>query len=536
MESTKEKSASQGFVATSIMGLGLALSLLAWVAAPLVSASHDLIYHWPGSVFNLFAAVITDILAVAAFLTPVLYSARRVGRWRTSLWAAIVLFAPSVALRNWSSIEGVRLWHPLTQGLFWGAFTVWLVILLSWRPSFIAISEDALNLAETMVFFMGLVGVVLLLELGGLGVWAQHLNTSASFQDPPPPPLRGTKPRIIWILFDELSFQQTFERRLSGLSLPAFDSLALQSTLFTHAVPNGSFTEQLLPSLITGEPVNRIQSTPDGHLLLGLANQRQFRPFNQFDTVFADARANGYRTAVAGWFNPYCRILPRVLDSCVWVLNERTPNGLLPQGSFLENAFQPFFLGAGAIGMLARMPALKQQISLEDSQEHLKDLLELTSATDKMLNDKSLDFVFLHLPIPHPNGIYNRSTGQFALSGSTYIDNLALADRMLAHIRSLLEQRGEWDDATVLVAGDHSWRTTQIWSADPAWSEEEQRASLGGKFDPRPAYIVKLPHQKTANTVDSPFLTTNTRKLIDRLLERKIQTADDLAKWAAGTH
>ena len=47
------------------------------------------------------------------------------------------------------------------------------------------------------------------------------------------------RPRVIWILFDELSYQQVYERRLPGLQLPAFDALAAQATVFTHAVPAG---------------------------------------------------------------------------------------------------------------------------------------------------------------------------------------------------------------------------------------------------------------------------------------------------------
>jgi hypothetical protein len=61
--------------------------------------------------------------------------------------------------------------------------------------------------------------------------------------------------------------------------------------------------------------------------------------------------------------------------------------------------------------------------------------------------------VLLHLPIPHPNGIYDRHTGQLATAGSSYIDNLALADRCLAGIRRTLVESGQWDSATVVVMG-----------------------------------------------------------------------------------
>ena len=41
-------------------------------------------------------------------------------------------------------------------------------------------------------------------------------------------------PLLVWILFDELSYDQVFEHRAHDLSLPNFDALRTQSTLFTH--------------------------------------------------------------------------------------------------------------------------------------------------------------------------------------------------------------------------------------------------------------------------------------------------------------
>ena len=100
-----------------------------------------------------------------------------------------------------------------------------------------------------------------------------------------------------------------------------------------------------------------------------------------------------------------------------------------------------------------------------------------------MLDRSSVTFLFLHMPVPHPWGIYSRRQGTFTTGRSSYIDNLALADRYLAHVHDLLERRGQWDSSTVVVMGDHSWRTTSLWEGTSEWSaeDEDETASEGGR-------------------------------------------------------
>jgi arylsulfatase A-like enzyme len=113
---------------------------------------------------------------------------------------------------------------------------------------------------------------------------------------------------------------------------------------------------------------------------------------------------------------------------------------------------------------------------------HIQDYQLLYGASEKVLRDPSAGFVLLHLPIPHPWGIYNRRTGNFSTSTTSYIDNLALADKCLAGMRTTLQQTGQWDSSTVVVMGDHSWRT-MIWRSPAyldAWTPEDESASHGG--------------------------------------------------------
>ena len=158
--------------------------------------------------------------------------------------------------------------------------------------------------------------------------------------------------------------------------------------------------------------------------------------------------------------------------------------------------------------------------------------MALADAGDRILDDPSAGFVLLHLPVPHPEGIYDRTTDKFVLRHSSYIDNLALTDKLLGHIRSKLEQSGQWDGSTIVVMADHSWRTQLFWKATPEWTKEEQVASHGGAFDDRPVYIVKLPNQRTGARIDAPFAALDTRRLLDALLSQKIRSKEDLRAWA----
>ena len=345
---------------------------------------------------------------------------------------------------------------------------------------------------------------------------------------------RPAKTRVVWLLLDELSYQQVYEQRFPGLKLDAFDQLAAQSTVFTHTVPTASFTEIAVPALMTGVPADRVSSSSKGLLSLHNKTTNRWQPFDPHQTAFQDALTGGYSTGIAGWFNPYCRILPTVLDRCFWtdhvVPAER---GLYTGQSLAKALLAPTFRLYDSAKSLFRGRTRYDRDAYLETSLHIDDYRELSAAADKLLEDSSIDFVFLHLPVPHPGGIYNRKTSSFSHTNSSYIDNIALADKSLAQVRHILEQNGTWDSSVVVVMGDHSWRTTLLWSSSLMWTPEDQAASHGGQFDERPAYIVKMPYQQTPARIDSRFAAIRTRALLDGIIDDRLKTADDLAAWAA---
>ncbi|HEY5380679.1 MAG TPA: sulfatase-like hydrolase/transferase [Acidobacteriaceae bacterium] len=514
--------------------LGLTTACVAWLVEPLVEPTHNQIYHWDAGTWVLFGPVALDIAIVWVVATLLLLSAERPGRWRVAVWAAILICLPWILVKNLRIAWPNVLPHGFQLPQFIFAVVAWALVVLLWRRSFSRRSDVVIEFGSTVLAFVAISGALFLTQFTWVWWQARSLNDPlplhqkrvvAAADDP--------HPRIIWIVLDELSYQQVYEHRYPGLELPAFDALAADATVFTHVRPAGKYTEKILPGLMTGQRVDDLRSSASGQLSIHGADTGKWQRFDEHNSVFQDALNDGYETAVVGWFNPYCRMLAAVLNSCYCSYSDQTGNGLNPDGTFESNMFVAAtpVIGKGSAPLLVwrllHLPEERGSILAG----RLKDYRKLSAAADRVLQDKSADFALLHLPIPHPFGIYDRATGQLTTHPTTYIDNLALADRYVAHVRSLLEQSGQWDSSTVIIMGDHGWRTTLLWEHMSYWTPEEERASDGGKFDDRPGYIVKLAGQKSGNRIDLPFRAVETRALMDALMAGKIRSPEDLQAW-----
>jgi hypothetical protein len=510
----------RAFFDSVAVALGMTTICNLWLVAPLVAADHRTVYHWSGTAWSLFAPVFLDFSLFWLLLTLLLLATQRPSRGRDAVWFGFLLFLPWIALKNWALLAQVNRLHRISLGLFGFTSILWLLIVLLWRPKYRTALDRTRKLLSSGLRVVTMIGILVLGQLAWFGWQARSLNVAlprssanraAAITDP-------QQSRVIWILLDELSYQQVFGQRVNGLALPEFDRLAATSTVFSHVIPAGIMTENVLPSLISGQPVDRIRSSADGREL-SLYNRQTgaWSSFSQHDTVFQDAQNLHGKTAAVGWFNPYCRILPDVLDQCFWTMHSDTSNPYVIHAGFIERLFVKKENRSGSVEHVGAI--------------HIQDYRLLYAAADRMLADNTTTFLLIHMPIPHPGGIYNRATGALDPRNSTYLDNLALSDRYLAHVRSVLEAQGQWDSSTVIVMGDHSWRTKLLWSGAPGWTPEEQDASHGGQFDDRPGYIVKLPYQHAGIQIDIPFAAVRTRALMDQLIAGKISSPDQLSAW-----
>jgi Sulfatase len=512
------------------VAFGLANLYLLDLTGPLIDPSHDLVYHLVGSASPIVIPIIVYLVALFLLLAALFLLARRPGPLRVIIWSAFLLAIPSVLLHTIANFTSADIPHWLTYLVAHGALLVLLAIALRWKQ-FLPAFEKVQAAAATILGVFAFSGLVIFGQLIWCVSQTRNLNPSPALHHSE---AATTHPRIVWILLDELSYQQLYDRRFPGLELPAFDRLTAQSTVFTHAIPIGEYTRFVLPSLFTGLPSNEIRVSARG-LLLSLRDPatRKWNNFVPRQTVFQDALDAGYTTGIAGWYNPYCRIMPQVLDHCYWTYRQFTPANLSPNRSLATDLLRPVhYLALDIKHFFGRGPGSPSDEG-RNLRQHTADYRSLLTAGDADLADPSINFLFLHMPIPHPYGIYDRSQKLLATHHTSYIDNLALCDQYLARIRTLLEQQNQWDSTTLIVMGDHSWRTSFVWNTSAFWTDEDAAASHNGEFDERPAYIVKLANQQTTDRVDQPFAAIHTRALLDAILQNRLHTAADLQAWAS---
>ena len=206
--------------------------------------------------------------------------------------------------------------------------------------------------------------------------------------------------------------------------MPAFDEFKSESIVFSDLKPVGYYTDRVIPAFFLGKPIENIRSGLDGEPTFQLAGNKQWQAFDAHATLFADAQRLGWTTGVVGWYNPYCRILAGTLDYCFWRMGDGELDGAILDQVFLENAVSP--LHENCVGDEA-------QAGLRRSEKHAEDLAAIMPPAEALIRNQSIRFVFIHLPVPHPPGIYDRKTGTLR-DGGTYIDNLALADRVVGEL------------------------------------------------------------------------------------------------------
>jgi hypothetical protein len=527
------------FASTVAAAFALANLYLLFLTGPLVSPQHQLVFHLPGSATALFLPVLLDVGLLTLLLFVALWLVRPHPRAEVLLWSVLLLAIPLVLVETTATFAG----RPANQWLLWAAIlgavaalglaVTRLRALLPWfarlRPAMV-----------TVLAFVSLSALFLLAELLWFGWEARALNppfvSGVRVRQPQATvPASSSAPRIVWIILDELSYRQVYGRRAPGLALPEFDRLAAESTVFTNTKAAAEYTRVAVPALLTGLALNATSPTANGEqLLLHEPGQRHWFALQPRDTVFGDAVQAGLPTGVAGWYEPYCRLLPSVLNHCFWTYSDNIPGNLSPSAPLLRNVVQPFQEVALAALHLLRLPPGAPSADALDVQRHAADFRSLLDEGDQLLASQKSGLLLLHMPIPHPWGFYDRRTGTFPGHRTSYLDNLALADAWLGHIRAEMQHDGTWDRTTVVVMGDHGWRTQTVWHDSGFWTPEDEAASQGSRNPDPPALILKLPAQRSGATLPVPFDAVRTRALLAALEQHEIVTPAQLAAWVSG--
>ncbi len=489
--------------------LGLASLVLVVNYGDLLGGGSDARMHTPFPLTGICFAHIVDILLVAAILFALLTA---FARTRYSQWARLVV---AIVIPPYL-IQRTQSFYPfdLIEGIVTVIAILWagtlLLLLLRFKVWYRRLMRIGSGISAALAIF----ALVAIAQLLYVATWRPQPNRiEAAWASAPQPP--RTHPLLVWIVFDELSYDQLFEHRARDLNLPNFDALRAQSTLFTDTQPAGYHTVEIIPSLLTGRTVDGTRYSFRNRLWVHHPDDRAWAPIDGSKTLFADAEAGGWRTAAVGWYNPYCGVYASAIQSCFWT-NHDMFDGLMAQNApFWTNVATPLRQLVRELKSPARAD---RDLCTFDVRHRYQTETDLQQHAWQILQTDQADFVFLHLAVPHSPNIWSRIQDNYTqFCDSSYLDNLALADRILGRTLSILRASPRWQNTTLIVQGDHSWRI-DAWNWLPAWTEEDDAASRN-VFDPRPALLIHRPAQTSPQTVSTPWPILQVHSIIRHTLQ-----------------
>lgn len=500
-------------------GIGAALLLTSYL--PFLDPSNIPLYHHDLPVTKLIGGLLVDMVGIAllvtGFLVAVQYLQATIQRILIIVFTGFMLwriadFAVKMQtdLRIAAYWNGTRLQSCVATCLVWG--------LLAYL--FPRVAESATRAVRLVIASFAFCAIWIIPQLLHLALIRQPAQSAA------PEHLTivaesGFNQRIIWILFDELSYDQTFDHRTLGMNLPNFDLLRAESVSFSNLKPAGFGTDLIIPSLFLGQRIDQIRSTVSGDLWYKDESQRRWLAYDANATLFGVARRGGWSTGVDGWYNPYCRFLRQVLNVCFW-----EPIAGLPMEAYGASEEKSVLANAAVLPKAILAKLTHRTTAYPDTQ--LQEYLNLMAHTHQLIENDQVRFVFLHLPVPHPHGIFDRRHHTLR-TGGTYLDNLVLADDTLNVLLQEISSTPSGNRTTVIVSSDHSWRIP-LWRHAELWSDEEEQAS-GGHFDDRPVLLIHFPGQKNGNDISAPLSELLEHDIIVDMLRDQINSPKDLASF-----
>jgi hypothetical protein len=488
--------------------IGLASLILVLNYGEMLGGGRDVRMHVPLPLTWICLAQITDILLLGLCIFAVLapLARTRLYPWVRMLCAILIPVYLIVRMRTLIPFE-------MVDGLITVIAVVWggllLLLLMRYKRWF----RWVMQLGDAVGVFFAMFALCSIIQL----LWVMHWKPmpqrySASWSKGAQPARQH--PLLVWIVFDELSFDQLFEHRAHDLELPAFDALRGESTLFTDVQPIGMKTVKIIPSLLTGHTVDDFRFGMDNRFKVHYTDDHGWHPLDGSETVFADAQKSGWRTAAVGWYNPYCTIYASAIDNCYWTNWDKLEGPMAQRKSFWRNT-------GGALKQMVKETVAPTRADRDlcsyDVKQRYETHIDLTQHAFELLKTDQADFVFLHMATPHSPNIWSRVDDDFTRTcNSSYLDSLALANRELGRVLAVLQSSPRWKDTTLIVEGDHSWRI-DLWNWLPAWTDEDDEASRE-VFDTRPALLIHQAGQTQPQTNGTAWPLIQVHDVVDQVL------------------
>jgi hypothetical protein len=335
---------------------------------------------------------------------------------------------------------------------------------------------------------------------------------------PPDPPLAqrlpGSPPvRVLWIIFDEWDQRLSFPDRALGIHLPVIDNLAARSFTATRALAaeggmmpvSRMATTDALPILLYGKRIvdsgvegaaNRVIVFDDGTSTV----------FGGGNSIFAQVRALGWNSAVAGWYLPYCRDFGSQLTDCYWDVKYELRSSASPT---VPGAAPALFEAAGnetrMLFETTMFSAFGPSLVLT---RHASEYQVLLAAARRYAADPSIGLAFIHFNIPHAPYFYDPQVGRlghYGYSETLYNSSLEWVDRSVGEILSSLSRAGLDSKTAIILSSDHPERNFTP--------------------DPYVPFIVHLPGRETGWVSVRPFPTIETANLVLAIARGEVKSS-----------
>jgi hypothetical protein len=351
-------------------------------------------------------------------------------------------------------------------------------------------------------------------------------------------PVTDKNTKAVWLIFDAFDQHWAFEGRPSVVDLPELDRLKANSIFATRAQAPADNTVRSMPALITGRRVNRVKHPTPDELWIEYEGSTEWLPWSRQDNIFLRARRLGYNSGLAGYWNPYGRVIGHTLNTCHWansvVATVQAYYFKVENWKFLryQLTLLPLWtrITPPAVQNLVWLNwATDAQLGKSGRAAMAKDYQHIRDGAIEILKDSRIQLVMIHWPAPHPPGFYNRR--RYTLSpdlSNGYFDNLALVDRTIAEVRRVLEDLGDWERTILLVSSDHSLGPSIL--REHGQNEEDEHL-IGRRQYPYVPFLLKLKGQQQFVPFDRPFNTVISGDLLLKLLSGELTTPAEVIGW-----
>jgi hypothetical protein len=339
--------------------------------------------------------------------------------------------------------------------------------------------------------------------------------------------------RVIWVIFDELDQYLLFQVKPQRVHLSAFETLRARSLYATHVTSPNPNTMPSLLSLVSGRVV--AGNVGDAKSLrVQFQGCSTLKRFDTYPNIFARARAAGFNTGLSGWHHPYCRLMGDDLSACAWgpgtqpfMIADRAlePRSFAAKALYLAQWEAETFPYRSKFGMIAEpggMPEMRR--------DTIETFQYVMTHAEEMVRDSRLNLVLVHLPIPHPPGIWDATRHDFTTGPSNYIDNLELADESLRRLERALQASGTAEYSTLLVSSDHPYRTLAWQTAALMKSTEMQKITQMREHGLIP-FLLQLPGQRSSLAYTKSFNSIVSGDLLLAILNMRVSTPEEAAQW-----